>query len=319
MRIGELAARAGVTAKAVRYYERLGLVRPVRRANGYREYAESDVLLVAEIRALAQVGIAPGRAAPFVECLVAGHEHSDDCPSSLSAYRDGIVELDRSIAALTARRDALAARLAESASRTFTTARSEEGRPVPNYLSLPDDLPEPVDDGAARHLPGRELPPLRLPATDGGEAGLADLGEGRSVVYIYPLTGLPGVDMPAGWDAIPGARGCTPESCGFRDHFEDLKAAGAGRVYGLSSQSSGYQREAAERLNLPFAMLSDPQLALADALDLPTFEAGGERLYKRLTLIVTRGAVEHVFYPVFPPNEHAGQVLDWLRTHPSGA
>lgn len=182
---------------------------------------------------------------------------------------------------------------------------------------LPPDLPAPVDDGAADHLPGRSLPPVRLPSTAGETVALDALGAGRSVVYVYPLTGRPGTDLPEGWDAIPGARGCTPEACGFRDHHGELLAAGAARIFGLSSQDTEYQREAAQRLGLPQAMLSDTRLQLAETLGLPTFEAGGMRLYRRLTLITRDDAIEHVFYPVFPPDGHAAQVLDWLRNHPA--
>lgn len=183
-----------------------------------------------------------------------------------------------------------------------------------DYTSLPDDLPAPADDGAADHLPGLAMPALRLATSDRGEVDLADLGEGRTIVYLYPMTGRPGVDLPDGWDAIPGARGCSTEACDFRDHLADLRAAGAARVFGMSGQSVDYQAEAVERLHLPFAMISDPELALADALDLPTFSAPGhDRLYSRLTLVVRDGRVEHVFYPVFPPNTHAREVLDWLR------
>jgi peroxiredoxin len=187
-----------------------------------------------------------------------------------------------------------------------------------DFRALPDNLPVPQDDGAADHLPGLPMPSLRLPASDGRGVDLAAPGSGRTILYVYPLTGRPGVDLPAGWDAIPGARGCSPEACGFRDHFADLQAAGAARVWGLSSQDPDYQAEAVERLHLPFAMLSDPQLALADALGLPTFAAPGhDRLYARLTLVIRDGAIEHVFYPIFPPDAHAQQVLDWLRAKPS--
>jgi peroxiredoxin len=182
---------------------------------------------------------------------------------------------------------------------------------------LPGDLPVPVDDGAADHLPGAAMPPVSLEATDGRTVDLAALGPGRTVVYAYPMTGRPGVDLPDGWDEIPGARGCTPESCAFRDHFADLTAAGAGAVFGLSSQDTEYQREAVERLHLPFPMLSDPGLQLAVTLGLPTFETAGMRLYQRLTLVVADGRAEHVFYPVFPPDGHAAQVLAWLRDHPA--
>jgi len=167
------------------------------------------------------------------------------------------------------------------------------------------------------HLPGTRMPALILPATDGGAVDLASPGTGRTVVYLYPLTGRPGTDLPAGWDDIPGARGCSTEACDFRDHFADLQAAGASRVWGLSSQTIDYQREVVDRLRLPFAMISDPDLGLADALGLPTFAAPGhERLYTRLTLIIQAGAIEHVFYPIFPPNTHAQQVLDWLKANP---
>jgi peroxiredoxin len=186
-----------------------------------------------------------------------------------------------------------------------------------DFTRLPADLPVPEDDGAASHLPGTAMPALTLSATDGSEVRLADPGPGRTVLYGYPMIGQPGVALPDGWDQIPGARGCTPESCGFRDHHADLLAAGAARVFGLSSQSTGQQAEAAGRLQLPFAILSDQSLALAAALGLPTFEAGGMTLYKRLTMIVAGGSIEHVFYPVFPPDQHAGEVLRWLQANPT--
>jgi peroxiredoxin len=184
---------------------------------------------------------------------------------------------------------------------------------VSDYQQLPSNLPAPQDDGAADHLPGAAMPSLVLRDTSGAEVALDRLGPGRTVVYLYPLSGRPGVDLPDGWDAIPGARGCTPEACGFRDHHADLRAAGAHAVYGLSSQSTDYQAGLAARLGLPFSILSDPDLALAEALDLPTFEAEGERLFSRLTLIVTDGRIEHAFYPIFPPDQHAAEVLEWLR------
>jgi peroxiredoxin len=179
----------------------------------------------------------------------------------------------------------------------------------------PDDLPVPVDDGAAAHLPGTAVPDLALPATDGRSVRLDEPGaRPRTVVYAYPRTGVPGEDsLVPDWDEIPGARGCTPEACAFRDHHADLSAAGA-EVYGLSTQDRAFQRETAERLHLPFPLLSDAELRLTRALALPTFEAAGQTLLKRLTLVLRDGRVEHVFYPVFPPDRHAEEVLAWLRT-----
>ena len=173
-----------------------------------------------------------------------------------------------------------------------------------SFEQLPTGLPVPVDDGAAAHLRGRTLPGLRLPATTGGE-----------VLYIYPRTGVPGEPLPTGWDSIPGARGCTPETCAFRDHHAELRAAGAA-VLGLSAQPPAEQAEAAGRLGLPFPLLSDPELRLAAELDLPTFGVDAMVLYRRLTLVVDDGVIDHVFYPVFPPDGHAVEVLEWLRSHP---
>ncbi|WP_456847393.1 peroxiredoxin [Cellulomonas sp. P5_C6] len=182
---------------------------------------------------------------------------------------------------------------------------------------LPDDLPVPADDGAADHLTGTPLPPVVLVATDGTRVTLDELGPGRSVVYAYPMTGGgPGVELPADWDSIPGARGCTAEACAFRDHHAELLAAGASAVFGLSTQDTDYQREAVERLHLPFPMLSDESLALTTALRLPTFEAGGRTLLRRLTMVVRDGVVEKTFYPVFPPDGHAAEVLAWLVRTP---
>lgn len=179
---------------------------------------------------------------------------------------------------------------------------------------LPADLPAPADDGAAAHLPGRRLPAMALPGTDGKSIELDRLPGPRAVLYLYPMTGRPGVALPDGWDAIPGARGCTPQACDFRDHHDALLAAGAAAVYGLSSQSTADQLEAVDRLHLPFPLLSDVGLLLATALDLPTFSAGGRRLFRRITLVVSQARVEHVFYPVHPPDAHAGGVLSWLRS-----
>ena len=181
---------------------------------------------------------------------------------------------------------------------------------------LPADLPVPVDDGAAAHLPGMRLPAVALQATDGSTVSVAAL-PGRTVVYAYPRTGEPGKAMLVPeWDQIPGARGCTPQSCAFRDHYADLKRAGADRVFGLSTQSTAYQREMAERLHLPFPVLSDEGLALTRALRLPTFEAGGLTLIKRLALVADAGRITHAFYPVFPPDRNAADVLAWLERNP---
>jgi peroxiredoxin len=179
-----------------------------------------------------------------------------------------------------------------------------------NLHELPAGLPVPEDDGACAHLPGLRLPSLPLPTSDGRSVDLAAL-PGRTVVYCYPRTGRPDQPPPDGWDAIPGARGCTPESCGFRDHYAELRACGAA-VFGLSTQDTVYQQEAAERLHLPFPLLSDAGLAFATALQLPSFEVEGMTLIKRLTLVLREGSVEHVFYPVFPPDSHAEEVLAWL-------
>jgi peroxiredoxin len=177
---------------------------------------------------------------------------------------------------------------------------------------LPTDLPVPEDDGAARHLVGTRLPTVSLAATDGSKVDLAKLA-GRTVVYIYPRTGRPGQAMPTGWNGIPGARGCTPQSCSFRDHFEELRALGVRQLYGLSTQDSDYQREAVERLHLPFAILSDADFALQRALRLPTFEVDGMVLLKRMALVIEDGKISKVFYPVFPPDRSAAEVVAWLR------
>ncbi|MBV8426660.1 MAG: peroxiredoxin [Hyphomicrobiales bacterium] len=180
---------------------------------------------------------------------------------------------------------------------------------------LPPDLPRPVDDGAAAHLVGMILPRISLPSTSGASVELSALRAPRTVIYCYPMTGVPGKALPEGWDDIPGARGCTPQSCSFRDHHAELGELQTD-VFGLSTQSTAYQKEMSERLHLPFAVLSDAKFELCDALRLPTFVVDGTRLVKRLTLVIREGRIEHVFYPVFPPNESADEVLRWLRAHP---
>lgn len=177
---------------------------------------------------------------------------------------------------------------------------------------LPKDLPRPQDDGAASHLDGARLPALRLVSTDGRKVDLGTL-PGRVVIYVYPMTGRPDVPLPEGWDSIPGARGCTPQSCAFRDHYAELRALGV-EVFGLSTQSTDYQREAQGRLHLPFQLLSDSGRELKRLLGLPTFMAAGMELYKRLTLIAIDGRIEKAFYPVFPPDRNADEVLAWLRS-----
>ncbi|MGQ0671257.1 MAG: peroxiredoxin [Hyphomicrobium sp.] len=176
-------------------------------------------------------------------------------------------------------------------------------------------LPVPEDDGAAAHLPGMQVPTVALTATDGSWVDLSTR-PGRTIVFAYPKTGQPGVPLPNGWDEIPGARGCTPQSCAFRDLHADLAAAGADAVFGLSTQASAEQQEAARRLHLPFLLLSDHALAFATALRLPVMEVDGRRKIRRLTLIIDDGRISHVFYPVFPPDRNAADVLAWIREHP---
>lgn len=183
-----------------------------------------------------------------------------------------------------------------------------------DLYTLPEGLPVPEDDGAASHLPGTAVPPLGLASTDGAPMRVDVVPEGfnRLVVYAYPRMGKPGEDpLTPDWDLIPGARGCTPQACGFRDHAAELQQMGAA-VAGLATEDSEYQREAVERLHLPFPLLSDSGLALTRALHLPTFVVAGQTLLRRHTLVIRAGYVEHVFYPVFPPTESASTVLDWL-------
>lgn len=255
----------------------------------------------------------PAMAAEALEVLgpEAGNQLRRDVGRARGTLLDASASMFRAFASLSddaAQRD----RVADQRTSDVPAVRVE---PVSDFSQMPPDLPVPQDDGAARHLTTYRLPRLRLPSTDGTEVSLGELGPGRTVIYFYPLTGRPGHNLPEGWDSIPGARGCTPQACGFRDDFAELSAAGAARLFGVSSQELTYQRELVERLHLPFPMLSDPELQLAATLSLPTFKAAGQTLYKRLTMIVTDGSIEHVFYPVFPPGQHAKQVLDWLRRH----
>jgi peroxiredoxin/DNA-binding transcriptional MerR regulator len=309
MRTGDVARQLGLTVRALRYYEKAGLVVPARSPNGYRDYGPGSIRQLEEIRALTRLGLSVAQTRPFVECLAGGHSSGDECPASLAAYQHAIDALSERIAELVRRRAALAAQLEAAAHAVMSaaTAHPNAGR-----------MATAEGPGGTSALLGTPLPAVTLPATDGSTVDLAALGTGRTVVYVYPLTGRPGVDLPQGWDTIPGARGCTAEACGFRDHHEQLRDVGAGRVYGLSSQPTEYQRELVDRLRLPFPMLADPGFAVRGALGLPTFEAGGMTLYRRLTMIVSDSTIEHCFCPVPAPDRHAGQVLDWLRAHPAG-
>jgi len=178
-------------------------------------------------------------------------------------------------------------------------------------------IPAPADDGGTAHLKGMTLPAISLLATDDTSVILSAL-RGRTVLFAYPRTGEPGkISLVDDWDMIPGARGCTPQTCAFRDLFAELKAAGAAQVYGLSTQSNAYQTEMASRLHLPFPVLSDEKLALTRALNLPTMEVAGLTLIKRLALIIDDAAITQVFYPVFPPDRNAGDVLEWLNANPA--
>ena len=179
---------------------------------------------------------------------------------------------------------------------------------------LPEGLPVPEDDGAADHLPGKRLPSVALKSTAGNVVDLSALA-GVTVAYCFPMMGRPDSEMPQGWDEIPGARGCTPQSCAFRDHHAELRSLGA-RIFGISAQESAFQKKIAERLHLPFELLSDEDLILAEALSLPTFEVDGLRLLRRLTLIVADGQIQKVFYPVFPPDKNAEEVMQWLSAGP---
>jgi peroxiredoxin len=207
-----------------------------------------------------------------------------------------------------------------SAACTCACAATLVRRPTPcdrwhvnhDPLQLPADLPRPIDDGAADHLRGRRLPAVGILATDGTMVDLSAVSSAWTVVYIYPRTGVPGVDPPSGWDDIPGARGCTPQSCSFRDVHAELADLGT-TVFGLSTQSHDEQMAFARRQHLPFLLLSDPEQVMGEALRLPTFEADGIVAYKRMTVIVREGIIVHVRYPVFPPDRDADEVLAWLR------
>lgn len=180
---------------------------------------------------------------------------------------------------------------------------------------LPADLPRPINDGAADHLTNMPMPRISLYSTRNRMVDLSNLSAPRTVIYCYPMTGVPGKPLPEGWDMIPGARGCTPQTCNFRDQYQEILRYKTD-VFGLSTQTTAYQLEMAGRLHLPFEILSDAEFQLCEALRLPTFAVDGMRLVKRLTLIVRDARIEQVLYPVFPPNESAEQVLRWIRSNP---
>ena len=286
MRVGELARRTGTTIRALRYYESAGLVVPRRLGNGYREYEPVAERLVSQIRELTALGLTVEQTRPFVESIAAGADESAVRGAALATYRSTVDGLQERIRKLTAQRDALDARL-------ISADRPAPGRP-PGTLT------------------GARLPALTFYATDGRPVDLGALGPGRSVIFVLPLTGRPEIDLPAGPLEIPGARGGSEQAAWFRDHHAELRTAGAARVYGLSAQPAGYLRELAHRLRLPYPLIPDPRLTLATALGLPTFAAGERRLYERLTLIVDRDLVEHVFHPIPEPASHPHEVLRWL-------
>jgi peroxiredoxin len=191
--------------------------------------------------------------------------------------------------------------------------KDRSSQPTHDPYVLPAGLPVPVDDRAADDLPGMRIPDVVLPSSM-GDVALAALAADRLVLYFYPQTGPPDKAIPPGWDELPGARGCTPQSCGFRDHAAELTAFAA-RVAGVSSQSLSEQQEFAARTKIPFPVISDDGFVLAARLSLPTFEFDGRRFYKRVALIAENGVVVKVFYPVFPPDRNAADVLDWLSRH----
>ncbi|MET8349097.1 MULTISPECIES: MerR family transcriptional regulator [unclassified Micromonospora] len=292
MRVGELARRTGTTVRALRYYESAGLVVPRRLSNGYRDYEPIALRLVAQIRELMALGLTVEETRPFVESITDGSDDADVCAAALATYRSTVDAVQERIGKLTAQRDALDARLDAAASQVVTGGPAAGANPA--------------------GLVGTPLPPLSFYATDGRPVDLGALGPGRSVIFIYPLSGRPGVDLPRSLLEIPGARGGTEQATWLRDHHTEILSAGVARVYGLSAQSTGYQRELVHRLRLPYPLIPDPRLTLAAELGLPTFTAGDMTLYERLTLIVTDEVVEHVFHPIPEPASHALDVMRWL-------
>ncbi|CAM5301195.1 hypothetical protein SGLAM104S_05411 [Streptomyces glaucescens] len=279
-RAGEAAAAAGVTIKALRYDEDCGLLHPGRATNGYRDYTAEDVRLAEDIRSLGALGLSPMETRPFLACLRAGHEEGDHCAESLAAYQRKIEALDLLVARLALGRDEADPPPGRGGPARFplhhrpvqgARQHAAQGRP-PAFRPA-----GPGGDGAAAHLPGRMLPALSFTGTDGSDIGLDAVSEGRWVLFFYPLTGDPAAD-------IPGARGCSQEACSFRDHLDALRAEGIDRVLALSSDRADYQQALVDRLHLPYPMLSDPLLTLADALKLPTFEANGQTVYRQWTV-----------------------------------
>ncbi|SDS83968.1 MerR family transcriptional regulator [Actinoplanes derwentensis] len=295
MRVGELARRTGTTVRALRYYEQSGLVVPRRLGNGYRDYDPIAERQVAQIRELMALGLTVEETRPFVESLA---NDDDVCAAAVATFRSTVTHLQSRIGELTAQREALDARIDTVAQQVVTGP--------------------PATRGKVADLIGRRLPELRFYGTDGRPISLHDLGPGRSVVFVYPLTGRPGVDLPRGLLDIPGARG-DGQGNWLRDHHAEILAAGAARVYGLSAQSTGYQRELVHRLRLPYPLIPDPKLTLAAATGLPTRTTGDLTVYERLTLVVTDDLVEHVFHPIPDPASHALDVMRWLTQSRSRA
>jgi DNA-binding transcriptional MerR regulator/peroxiredoxin len=292
MRVGELARRTGATVRALRYYEAAGLVVPRRLRNGYREYEPVAERMVVQIRELTALGLSVEETRPFVESLADGKDQPEVCAAALATYRSAITELQNRIKHLTAQRDALDARLDAAASQVVKLGDAGVSDPG--------------------KLVGTRMPSLHFYGTDGRPVDLGALGAGRTVLFLYPLTGRPAVDLPNGLSEIPGTRGSTEQASWFRDHHSELLKAGAARVYGLSAQSTGYQRDLVHRLRLPYPLLPDPRLSLAESIGLPTFAAGDMALYQRLTLVVLDDVIEHVFHPITEPASHALEVMRWL-------
>ena len=288
MRVGELARRTGTTIRALRYYEQAGLVVPRRLGNGYRDYDPIAERQVAQIRELMALGLTVEETRPFVESIA---NDDDVCAAAVATFRSTVSGLRARIGELSAQRDALDARIDAAARHIVTTTPAATADPS--------------------HLIGEPLPPLHFYATNGRPIDLHALGPGRSVIFVYPLTGRPGVDLPRSLLEVCGARG-DGQGNWLRDHHAEILTAGAARVYGLSAQSTGYQRELAHRLCLPYPLIPDPKLTLAAATGLPTRTIGDLTVYERLTLIITDGLVEHVFHPIPDPASHALDVLRWL-------